>query len=139
MIQKFNEFNNNKINEASAFSAETKAELAKKLNDINKIIKRMDLGYFIVRETAVRWISLELSNKRYSWRITADTWDYPDMRVKLKFDSIASYGSFELDEDCCKFYESVGKVLSQKKELQEIEKVWEEMDAIIREEEKNLN
>jgi hypothetical protein len=99
----------------------------------------MDLGYFTVRETAVRWISLELPNKRYSWRIVADTWAYPDMRVKLKFDSIASYGSFELDEDCCEFYESVGKVLSQKKELQEIEKVWEEMDAIIREEEKNLN
>ena len=47
MIQKFNEFNNNKINEASAFSAEAKAELAKKLNDINKIIKRMDLGYAV--------------------------------------------------------------------------------------------
>ena len=118
-----------KIDE-SAFTPEIKKQIQDLKNEIENIVKKMDIGDFKLQRCSADTLYFGLDDpRRYGWEIRLKMLDLNVYR--LVFGSIASYGSFEFDEDAYKFYKSVGIVLSQEKELKQIEEIFTKINDII--------
>lgn len=111
-------------------SKDYKEELAELKRDIDAIVNKMDLGDFKYKKcTADRCIFGLDNSSRYDWDISYDMIDLN--KYDLRFNSIASYGTFEMDDEVFKFYKSVGIILSQKRELLKIGEKFAEIQKVI--------
>lgn len=107
---------------------EAEKQLKENARRIEAILKKMDIGDF---KYEIRYDGINfMISRRLEWGCHLRL---KDLRTqKLSFDSIASYGSFDFDEDVYTFYKSVGAVLTNEKELKEIEQILLENAEIIR-------
>lgn len=119
-----------KIDE-SAFTPEIKKQIQDLKNEIENIVKKMDIGDFKFQNCSADTLYLGLDNpRRFGWDIRFNMHDLNDYR--LEFGSIASYGSFSFeDTEVYKMYKSIGIVLSQEKELKQIEEIFAKINDII--------
>ena len=107
-----------------------KEELAEIKEDIDAIIKKMDLGDFKYKGSFSDRCLFGLdSSSRYDWDIRYDM-KYLNVH-DLTFGSIASYGGFEMNDEAFKFYKSVGIILSQEKELNKIKEKFAEIQEVL--------
>lgn len=107
----------------------TKAQLDKVRKDIGKVLKSMELGglkYEIHPERV--YFSM---GKRYDFWIGLDPDPFSNTHI-LYFSSIASYGSFKMDDETYEFYKSLGVLLSQKDKLEQLKSLFIDTKVISR-------
>lgn len=126
------ELTSGRINESDDLSPKIKNEIRKKYDEIDKIVKKMNIGRFIYEGCGYRGCRFKINN-RISWGFEVDFFE-----KDLRFDSVASYGAFRFDDEVFDLYMSIGAVLSQEKELKEIEKLLKESHQIVRDAEKEI-
>lgn len=102
-----------------SLSDDAKNQLKANSQKIESILKKMNIGDFKY-EIHHDGINFMIS-RRLDWGCHLRLKNLHSQ--KLSFDSIASYGSFDFDEDVYAFYKSVGAVLTNEKELKEIEQI----------------
>lgn len=108
----------------------TKAQLDKVRKDIEKVLKSMNLGGFKYTIYPDR-VTFELG-RRYDFWIELNRLDDASGMTNLRFSSIASYGSFKMDDETYEFYKSLGVLLSQKDKLEQIRQLFLEARNIAR-------
>lgn len=123
--------NKNKVNEEN-IPAEVKKAIQKFKQDMDKLVKSMDLGDFAYKGCDTNHCYFGVGNGRwYEWHVTHD-YDFEEKRHHLTFDSIASYGTFDFGDDTYKFYKSVGVVLAQEDALHKMEELFENIRLVIK-------
>lgn len=126
------ELTSKRINEAEDLSPKIKNEIRKKYDEIDKIVKKMNIGRFTYEGCGYRGCRFKINN-RMTWGFELDFFN-----KGIKFDSVASYGSFQFDDEIFDLYMSIGAILSQEKELKEIENLMKEAQVIYRNAEKEI-
>ena len=103
-------------------------QLKENAKKIEAILKKMDIGDF---KYEIRYDGIDfMISRRLDWGCHLRLKDLRSQ--KLSFDSIASYGSFDFDDEVYAFYKSVGAVLTNENELKEIEQILLENAELIR-------
>ena len=120
--------NKTKVNED--INADVKKAIQKFKQDMDKLVKGMDLGDFAYKGCSTTNCVFGIGGGyRYDFNIR---YDYYNTGYKMVFDSIASYGEFEFDDDVYKLYKSVGVVLAQEDALHKMEELFENIRLVIK-------
>lgn len=105
-------------------------KIIKKREELEKVIKKMDLGD-LKYEIYPDRICFNLG-RRYDFWIELERYLSGNSNSRLRVSSIASYGNFYQDDECWKFYKSLGVLLSQHNELDKLREILIDLDKLLK-------